>query len=139
MGRLPAAEIVERNVLHALQPSFRVPRCLAVADVIDDGRGHRTISYSLLSELESEISGAAGRFMPTQAIERLLATPRIIPRLPCIRPAFCDTLLSNHASLPGLEVHQHSGAVEPKSASALTLFSMRLTAGIDGRIGCYDG
>ena len=65
MGRLPAAEIVERNVLRALQPAFRIPRRLAMADVVDHGRGHRTCSYSLLGELESEISGASGRFMPT--------------------------------------------------------------------------
>jgi hypothetical protein len=41
--------------------------------------------------------------------------------------------------VPGLEVHQHSGAVEPKCASALTLFPVRSAAGIEGRIGCYDG
>src|SRR5450631_2865640 len=34
-GGLPAAEIVERNVLRALQPAFRVPRGFAMADVVD--------------------------------------------------------------------------------------------------------
>ncbi len=65
MGRLPAAEIVQRNVLRTLQPAFRIPRRLAMADVVDHGRGHRTFGYSLASELESEMSGASGRFMPT--------------------------------------------------------------------------
>jgi hypothetical protein len=51
-----------------------------------------------------------------QAIERLLATPRITPRLPRIRPVFRDILLSNRASVWGLEVHQHSSGVEPKFA-----------------------
>jgi hypothetical protein len=36
-----------------------------MADVVDHARGHLTCSYSLLSELKSEISGASGRFMPT--------------------------------------------------------------------------
>ena len=58
-----------------------------------------------------------------QAIERLLATPRITPRLPCIRPDFCDIGFPIAASDRGLEVHQHSTAVQPKSAAGLTLFA----------------
>ena len=63
-GRLPAAEIVERNVLRALQPAFRVPRRLAMANVVDHGRGHRICDYSLTGETSG--------------------------RLPCIRPEFGD-------------------------------------------------
>jgi hypothetical protein len=59
MGRLLAAEIVQRNVLRALQPAFRVPRRLAMADVIDHGRWHRTVRLFLLGKLESELSRAS--------------------------------------------------------------------------------
>ena len=47
MHSLPAAEIVQRNVLRALQPAFSVPRRLAMADVVDHGRRHRTIGLFL--------------------------------------------------------------------------------------------
>ena len=62
---LLAAEIVERSILRALQPAFRVPFGFAVANVVDCRRRHRTLGYSLLNELLSEMSGASGRFMPT--------------------------------------------------------------------------
>src|ERR1700719_2172048 len=65
VDRLPAAEVVERDVLHALEPALRIPLCLAVTDVIDSRRGHRGLRSSLLRELLREISGACGRFMPT--------------------------------------------------------------------------
>jgi len=32
-----------------------------------------------------------------RAIERLLATPRMTPRLPCIRPDICDIRFSNRS------------------------------------------
>src|SRR5438034_935919 len=63
MGGLLAAEIVERNVLRALQPAFRIPRRLAMADVVDHGRRHRAIRLFLAQR--SEMSGVSGRFMPT--------------------------------------------------------------------------
>jgi len=70
MGRLDAAEIVQRNILLALQLAVRVPLGFAMANVIDGRCGHRNVSYSLgyslpPTELTSEISGASGRFMPT--------------------------------------------------------------------------
>ena len=65
MVRLRATEISQRNVQCSLQPAFRVPRGLAMAHVVDCRRRHRRRSYSLASELESEMSGASGRFMPT--------------------------------------------------------------------------
>ena len=61
LRRLPAPEIVQGNVAGALQPAFRVPRGLAMADIIDRGRRHRSCGQSFASE----ISGASGRFMPT--------------------------------------------------------------------------
>jgi len=60
MRGLPAAEIVQRNVLRALQPAFRIPRRLAMADVVDTGAGIGFYGYSLAGELESEMSGASG-------------------------------------------------------------------------------
>jgi hypothetical protein len=56
-NRLGAAKRVERDVLRSLETPFRIPRRLAVADVIDGRQGGQS--------LESEISGASGRFMPT--------------------------------------------------------------------------
>jgi len=40
LRRLLASEIVQRNVAGSLQPSFRVPRRLAMADVVDRGARH---------------------------------------------------------------------------------------------------
>ena len=65
MGRLRATAIVQRNVLRSLQPAFGIPCRLAMANVIDCRRRHRRRSYSLATELQSEMSGASGRFMPT--------------------------------------------------------------------------
>ena len=39
LGGLPAAEIVERNILRALQPAQRVPLGFAVANVVDRRHG----------------------------------------------------------------------------------------------------
>jgi hypothetical protein len=55
--RLATAERVERDILRSLETPFRIPRRLAVANVIDGRQGSQS--------LESEISGASGRFMPT--------------------------------------------------------------------------
>lgn len=55
--RLATAERVERDILRSLETPFRVPRRLAVANVIDGQQGSQS--------LESEMSGASGRFMPT--------------------------------------------------------------------------
>ena len=65
MRGLLAAEIVERNILRALQPAFRIPLGFAVANVIDRGHGLEIFRLFLAQELLSEISGASGRFMPT--------------------------------------------------------------------------
>ena len=54
---LATAEIVERNVLRALQPACRVPRRLAMANVVDDGRGHRICDYSLTGETSGRLPG----------------------------------------------------------------------------------
>jgi hypothetical protein len=54
---LGAAKRVERDVFRSLETPFRIPRRLAVADVIDGRQGDQSF--------ESEISGASGRFMPT--------------------------------------------------------------------------
>ena len=54
---LGTAKRVERDVFRSLETPFRIPRRLAVADVIDGRQGGQS--------LESEISGASGRFMPT--------------------------------------------------------------------------
>ena len=45
-GRLPAAEIVQRDVLRALQPADRVPLGLAVADVVEGRPGHGLLGLS---------------------------------------------------------------------------------------------
>ena len=54
---LLAAKRVERNIPRSLETPFGIPRRLAVADVIDGRQGGQS--------LESEMSGASGRFMPT--------------------------------------------------------------------------
>src|ERR1700730_6598122 len=46
-GRLLAAEIVERNVLRALQAALRVPLGFAMADVVDRRRGHGSLGLFL--------------------------------------------------------------------------------------------
>jgi len=56
-GGLATAEIVERNVLRALQPACRVPRRLTMANVVDDGRGHRICDYSLTGETSGRSPG----------------------------------------------------------------------------------
>src|SRR5450755_1754382 len=84
-GGLPASEIVERNVLRALQPAFRVPRGFAMADVVDrrhalprslpgltrqsiffvrffcEGMDARVKPGHIVQSFTSEISGASGR------------------------------------------------------------------------------
>ena len=60
MRRLLATEVVERNILGALETAECVPFRLAVADVIDRGLRHNGRDQSLFSEM----SGASGRFMP---------------------------------------------------------------------------
>ena len=59
MSRLLAAELIERDVLRALEPAQRIPLGLAVTDVIDGWHVMRRQSFA------SEMSGASGRFMPT--------------------------------------------------------------------------
>jgi hypothetical protein len=50
-----------------------------------------------------------------QAIERLLATPRITPRLPCISPDFPDIGFPIQLTAM-IGVHQHFTVVQCKSA-----------------------
>jgi hypothetical protein len=56
-NRLLAAKRVERDILRSLETPFRIPRRLAVADVINLRQGGQSLA--------SEMSGASGRFMPT--------------------------------------------------------------------------
>ena len=65
MNRLRAAELVERDVLHALKPAQRIPLGLAVTDVIDGRAASRRRLFLASPNPLSEISGASGRFMPT--------------------------------------------------------------------------
>lgn len=56
-NRLLPAERVQRDILRSLETPFRIPRRLAVADVINLRQGSQSLA--------SEMSGASGRFMPT--------------------------------------------------------------------------
>src|SRR4051812_17343195 len=92
-----------------------------------------------------------------QAIERLLATPRITPRLPCIKPEFNDIwlpigvdLVSQIPTSPqgrGISgpPHRSGGTPAPPAGTApirprTGLFTQaRLAAGIVASIRCYIG
>src|SRR5580692_1131303 len=86
----------------------------------------------------SAISAPAARqalAMP-QAIERLLATPRITPRLPCIRPEFADMPVSNRLIWWGYTSALGRYSPNPPDSA---LCNAALTAGIVAPWRCYVG
>ena len=62
LGRLPASDRVQRNVLLSLKPAIRVPVRLPVSDHVDK---HARDSGTDTQSLTTEMSGASTAFMPT--------------------------------------------------------------------------
>src|SRR5579871_2222394 len=73
-------------------------------------------------------------FAMPQAIERLLATPRTTPRLPCISEECCAIGSSISSKF---WVHQHLAPVQSKIGAIRPHLPQCVTSGIVWRFGCY--